>query len=58
MSHSYRIKSIVERDDITNQPLYWSNEDGWVDKGSATVFSKEEYLTTPYLPLGSEWEAV
>jgi hypothetical protein len=38
--------------------LYWSNEDGWVDKGSATVFSKEEYLTTPYLPLGSEWEAV
>ena len=33
------------------KPLFWSNEDGWVDRKSATLFSKKE--TEEFdLPLG------
>ena len=35
--------------------LWWSNEDGWVDKLSATIFSAEE-VRTLRLPMGGEWE--
>ena len=39
-----------------NAGLFWSNEDGWVDPGSATRFSADERLSTPHLPgVGSEW---
>lgn len=27
------------------QPLYWSNEDGWVDRDSATRFTLQEALS-------------
>lgn len=30
-------------DVLDNEQLYWSNEDGWVDRASATVFSEPEY---------------
>jgi hypothetical protein len=36
-------------------PLYWNNEDGWVDKGSATVFGPIERLQVR-LPIGGVWE--
>ena len=26
----------------TDEPLFWSNQDGWVDLGSATVFGLDE----------------
>lgn len=39
-----------------NMGLFFSNEDGWGDPGSATRFSEEERLSIPYLPgIGSEW---
>ncbi len=37
-------------------PLFWSNEDGWVTKESATRFSKDE-TTYLNLPIGGIWEA-
>lgn len=30
------------REDREGETLYWSNEDGWVDRGSATVFTDAE----------------
>lgn len=39
-----------------NMGLFFSNEDGWVDPSSATRFTENERLSTPYLPgVGSEW---
>jgi hypothetical protein len=50
----YLIRSDHERDYATGEPLYWSNEDGWVDKTHATVFAENEmkYLN---LPMTGEW---
>jgi len=31
-------------DDETGKPLYWCNEDGWVDKETATKFTKREQM--------------
>ena len=38
----YLIRSLVEKDD-DGRELYWSNDDGWVDKTSATVFTGLEH---------------
>jgi hypothetical protein len=38
----YLIKSLSEKDFETDAPLYWCNTWGWVDRTSATRFSKEE----------------
>lgn len=45
----YVIYSEEERDDETNEPLYWSNELGWVDITDATKFTEDEkeVLTPP-----------
>lgn len=47
---------------IDGQVLYWSNQDGWVNRSSATVFTQEERwaLNIPFnLPLESiGWESV
>ena len=40
----YYIVSYFERDEETGKQLYWSNDDGWVDKASATVYSYEERM--------------
>ena len=47
------IRSLFEIDDETGAPLFWSNDDGWVDRSSATAFSD------PFgnLPWASEWVA-
>jgi len=41
-------------DDDTLAPLYWSNADGWVDRGSADIFTDAERGTLN-LPMGGEW---
>jgi len=40
-----------------NDPLYWNNEDGWVDKGSGTRFSVIE-MRNLRLPICGVWEAL
>jgi hypothetical protein len=50
----FLIRATDERDDETNEPLYWSNTDGWVDKASAARFTQHERDTVS-LPIGGEW---
>lgn len=33
------VKSNKTKDDETKKSLYWSNDLGWVDKSSATIFT-------------------
>lgn len=42
------------RDKTTDEMLYWSNRDGWVDRGSATIFTKDE-VQSFNIPLDGEW---
>jgi hypothetical protein len=35
--------------------LYWSNDNGWGDKTSATRFSQAETKKFKYLPLNGKW---
>lgn len=47
----------TEMDD-EGEILYWSNEDGWVDKDSATLFTDDERKTLT-LPQGAHaWTTV
>jgi hypothetical protein len=48
------VRSKVEVDDETGEPLYWSNEDGWVDRESATPFTPAE-AEVFQLPADSYW---
>ena len=49
------IASTCERDDETGEPLFWSNEYGWVSLDSATRFRGYESLRfCP--PAGGEWQ--
>lgn len=57
---------IVDRgqfDEETQTPLFWSNQDGWVDFRSSTIFSEAETLELT-LPIGKKvewirfWDAV
>ena len=50
---SYRIKSFVEVDSETGDSLYWSNENGWVDKESSDKYHSKELVK--FLPKDSEW---
>tara|TARA_Y100000034_G_scaffold127663_1_gene180914 strand:- start:1019 stop:1420 length:402 start_codon:yes stop_codon:yes gene_type:complete len=43
-----------ETDPLEGYPLYWSNEDGWVDYDSADQFSQEE-RDKLNLPMNGEW---
>lgn len=55
----YVIRALGEKDEETGESLYWSNDDGWVDFGSATQFSeeeKEEFEPRSWLPVPGEWE--
>jgi len=38
------------------ETLYWSNDDGWVDKDSATLFSNDEREEYTHIPSGGQWE--
>lgn len=51
---TYKIVSTNEKDD-DGTFLYWSNENGWVDKESADNFTIEEQKTLN-LPTFSKWE--
>lgn len=43
------------RESGQEEPLWWSNDDGWVDARSATVFTDEQHLVLR-LPLQGKWE--
>jgi len=53
----YIIRTCPSVNKIRQQILYWSNDYGWVDRASATEFSKEEkkYLN---LPINGVWVKV
>ena len=38
----WRLKSNVEIDEDTGNPLYWSNDMGWVTKEDSDTFSEKE----------------
>jgi hypothetical protein len=48
----YIIRATDERDDETDEPLYWCNEWGWVGRESADTFDDQEGT----LPMGGVWE--
>ena len=51
----YLVESTTDWDEETITPLFWSNEDGWVDRASATIFPTKEGLN---LPIGGKWVEV
>ena len=42
---------IYDQRSDADDPLFWSNEDGWVDRDSATTFTTSEASAT-HLPIG------
>lgn len=44
---------IFNQDSEDDEPLFWSNNDGWVDRASATIFTLEEMATTTLPSPGS-----
>ena len=50
---TFLITSFDERDDDGKQ-LFWSNEDGWVDKSSATRYTYDE-MQRLHLPIDGYW---
>lgn len=55
MSDKLILRSINEMDDETWEPLYWSNEYGWVGIEEATKYTEEDAQSYLNLPHGSEW---
>lgn len=55
VTEGYVIKELVTYD---IEPLYWSNDTGWGDFESATVFDADEYVRYVALPLDGAWERV
>lgn len=51
---SEQLFAIVGPRDEPGELVYWSNEDGWVDSSSATLFDHAELLTVR-LPQGGSW---
>jgi hypothetical protein len=54
---SQRDVEAAEDGRLVSVPLYWSNDDGWVDRGSATIFTQLEAIHLN-LPMGGCWERV
>jgi hypothetical protein len=42
-------------DDNSGEPLFWNNEDGWVDEMGATIFDDFEMETYTHIPEGGTW---
>jgi hypothetical protein len=44
MRKTYGFKNVIFGgvDSSDDQPMFWSNDDGWVDLSNATLFSDEE----------------
>ena len=53
----YVICSLVEKDEETEEPLFWSNKDGWVFLATATVFTAAErkWATLPFAEKRPVW---
>jgi hypothetical protein len=49
----YLIASTIEKDEVTQDSLYWNNDEGWVDITSATKFIAPDFISG-YLPKGSK----
>jgi hypothetical protein len=49
----FLIRALNETDWETGEPLYWSNDLGWVDKASATMFVNDGGVWSLFDP----WEA-
>lgn len=49
----YYISGTNEKDPLTNEPLYWSNEGGWVTENFTTFteYEKKHYN----LPINGKW---
>ena len=41
---SYVIASLSEKDDETNEPLYWNDEQGWVGFSAASIYEQKPHL--------------
>ena len=59
MNKRMYIRSTIETDDETGEPLFWSNDQGWVDFASASphVFVSPREFAECSLPIGGEWVA-
>ncbi len=57
LDYDYIIMSTFERDDESDALLYWNNEHGWVDRESATVFTKYEKENFA-IPFDAVWEEI
>jgi hypothetical protein len=53
---TYRVRNTTDANGET-EVLYWSNEDGWGDKGSATIFTVEERYSFN-LPIGGRNDSI
>lgn len=46
-------------DVFDEQPMFWSNDDGWGSLSGATQYLENEKNSTPYLPIYSiKWNSV
>jgi len=45
-----------EKDTTNDEPLFWSNDQGWVDLASAAVYTEDEVKSEAFtLPISGEW---
>lgn len=51
----WAIRSLTLKDFDTNEPLYWSNEWGWVSGETAQLFTAQDHAVLN-LPIGGTWE--
>lgn len=52
----YMLMSLDERDEETNEPLFWSNRDGWVFFETATLFLNK--VKPENFPIGKQVHCV
>lgn len=52
----YRV-GCTGKNPLGDGPLYWSNDIGWVSKGSADIFTEEE-RNSLNLPIEGKWVKV
>ena len=46
---------VIRNESETEELLFWSNEEGWTDLGSATQFTEEEKQRFNHLPIDGTW---
>tara|TARA_B100001057_G_scaffold335786_1_gene336504 strand:- start:260 stop:769 length:510 start_codon:yes stop_codon:yes gene_type:complete len=55
LTAGWRIVMVGEKG-IEGETLYWSNDEGWVGRESATLFTNDEREIYPSIPQGGKWE--